>query len=126
MPSRLLIAFAVMTFVTLDAPATARAQNASSGHQVFQSRCSICHSAQPGRIVIGPSLFGVVGRHSGRMQGFQYSAANLQSNLTWDPATLDRYLSDPQQLVPGTLMTFSGLRNPQQRADVIAYLETLR
>ena len=126
MPSRLLIALAVTTFVTLGAPATARAQNASSGQQLFQSQCSICHSAQPGRIVVGPSLFGVVGRHSGRMPGFQYSSANLQSNLTWDPATLDRYLSDPQQLVPGTLMTFSGLRNPQQRADVIAYLETLR
>jgi cytochrome c len=126
MPTRLLIAFAATTFITFGAPVTASAQNASSGRQLFQSRCSICHSAQPGRIVVGPSLFGVVGRHSGRMPGFEYSAANLQSNLTWDPATLDRYLSNPQQLVPGTLMTFSGLRNPQQRADVIAYLETLR
>jgi len=126
MPSRLLIAFAVVTPVVLHASTAALAQNASSGHQVFQSRCSICHSPQPGRIIIGPSLFGVVGRHSGRMPGFQYSTANLRSDLTWDPATLDRYLSNPQQLVPGTLMTFPGLKNPQQRADVIAYLETLR
>jgi cytochrome c len=94
MPSRLLIAFAVTAFVILGAVATARAQNPSPGKQLFQSRCSICHSTQPGRIV-GPSLFGVVGRHSGRMPGFQYSAANQQSNLTWDPATLDRYTSGP-------------------------------
>src|SRR3954470_21027253 len=78
------------------------------------------------RIDLADAPFSVVGRHSGRMPGFEYSAANLRSNLTWDPATLDRYLSNPQQLVPGTLMTFPGLKNPRQRADVIAYLETLR
>lgn len=100
-------------------------QNAAVGQNVFRSQCSICHSPQPGRNIIGPSLFGVVGRHSGRISGFHYSQANLQSDLTWNPSTLDRYLTSPQQVVPGTLMTFPGLKNAQERADVIAYLATL-
>jgi cytochrome c len=126
MPSRILIAISAVTFVMLTALTPAQAQDAATGQRVFRSNCSICHSPRPGRNIVGPSLFGVVGRHSGRIPDFQYSAANLRSNLTWDPATLNRYLSNPQQVVPGTLMTFPGLKNQQQRADVIAYLETLR
>lgn len=95
------------------------------GRRIFQSQCSICHSPQPGRNVIGPSLFAVVGRHSGRIPGFQYSAANLRSGLTWNVTTLDRYLSAPQQVVPGTLMTYPGLKDARKRADLIAYLATL-
>ena len=104
----------------------ARAQSTETGEKVFRNNCSICHSAQPGRNLVGPSLFGVVGRHSGQVPGFHYSEANRQSGLTWDPGTLDRYLNGPRQVVPGTLMTFPGLRDPRQRADVIAYLTTLR
>ncbi len=100
-------------------------QDAAAGQKLFHSLCGICHSPQPGRNIIGPSLFGVVGRHSGRVPDFHYSQANLRSNLTWDPATLDRYLSSPQQVVPGTLMTFPGLKSSEERADVIAYLATL-
>src|SRR3954471_20640451 len=127
MSSRILIAITGIAIIMLAAlPPTAQAQNATTGKTVFRSQCGICHSPRPGRNIVGPSLFGVVGRHSGRIPDFQYSAANLRSNLTWDPATLDRYLSNPQKVVPGTLMTFPGLKNPQQRADVVAYLERLR
>lgn len=103
----------------------AHGQDASAGQKLFRSQCSICHSPRPGRNIIGPSLFGVVGRHSGLAPNFHYSQANLHSGLTWNPTTLDRYLTNPQQVVPGTLMTFPGLKNPEQRADVIAYLATL-
>lgn len=92
---------------------------------MFQSQCGICHSPQPGRNVVGPSLFGVVGRHSGRIPGFHYSAANLRSGITWDPPTLDRYLASPQQVVPGTAMTYPGLPDPRKRANLLAFLETL-
>jgi cytochrome c2 len=107
-------------------PLPARAQNANAGAQVYRSNCSICHSIRPGQIVVGPTLFGVVGRHSGSMPGFDYSSANRQSGLVWDPATLDRYLTDPQKVVPGTYMTFPGLKDAEQRSDVIAFLRTLR
>src|ERR1700759_1366715 len=115
-----------MLFVSiLGLPEAAQAQDVAAGARVFRSQCSICHSPQPGRNIIGPSLFGVVGRHSGRIPDFHYSQANVRSGLTWDPATLDRYLANPQQVVPGTLMTFPGLKDARQRADVIAYLESL-
>jgi cytochrome c len=102
MSSRLAIAIAVPFVLT----APALAQDASTGQRLFLSQCSICHSAQPGRNIIGPSLFGIVGRHSGKIPGFHYSAANLRSGLTWDPTTLDRYLGNPQAIVPGTRMTY--------------------
>jgi cytochrome c len=102
-----------------------RAQDVSTGAKVFRSQCSICHSPEQNRNIIGPSLFSVVGRHSGTVPGFHYSAANRQSGLVWDPATLDRYLSGPRQLVPGTLMSYPGLKDPHQRTDLIAYLATL-
>jgi cytochrome c2 len=104
----------------------ARAQDPVGGQRVFRSQCSICHSPKPSRNIIGPSLFSVVGRHSGMIPDFHYSAANRASGLVWDPGTLDRYLSAPSQVVPGTLMTYPGLKDPRQRADLIAYLATLR
>jgi len=103
----------------------ARAQDANDGKKVFQTYCATCHTAQPGRNFVGPTLFGVVNRHSGEVPGFHYSEANRQSGITWDPATLDRYLAAPRNVVPGTFMTFPGLKDPEKRAQVIAYLETL-
>jgi cytochrome c len=105
--------------------ATAQAQDASAGARLFNSQCSICHSPQPGRNIIGPSLFGVVGRHSGSITNFHYSDANRKSGIVWDTATLDRYLTAPRQVVPGTLMTYPGLKDQHQRVDLIAYLTTL-
>jgi cytochrome c len=74
---------------------------------------------------VGPSLFNVVNRQSGQIPGFSYSEANRRSGLTWSIGTLDRYLTAPRTLVPGTKMSFSGVKDAQQRADLIAYLATL-
>jgi cytochrome c2 len=104
----------------------AQAQDASAGARVFRSQCSICHSPQPGRNIVGPSLFGVVGRHSGIIPNFHYSSANRASGLVWNPPTLDRYLTAPRQVVPGTLMSYPGLRDDRERSDLIAYLASLR
>ncbi len=116
-----ILLFTSATFVN----ATALAQDADTGKKVFQTNCSICHSPQPGRNLVGPTLFSVVNRHSGLIPGFLYSDANKNSGLTWTAGTLDRYLTSPREVVPGTKMTFPGLKDPQKRADVIAYLETL-
>jgi cytochrome c len=120
------IALIVVGCVALAFCRPTRAQDAAAGEKVFKASCSICHSVQPGRNLVGPSLFGVVGRHCGQVPGFHYSEANLRSGLIWDPATLDRYLTSPRQVVPGTLMTFPGLRDPGQRAAVVSYLATFR
>ena len=104
----------------------AAAQDAAAGEKVFKTQCAVCHSAVQGKNGIGPSLHEVVGRTAGTVPNYQYSAANKNSGLTWDDAALDRYLKAPQQVVPGTKMTYAGLKNDTQRADLIAYLGTLK
>ena len=74
----------------------------------------------------GPSLAGVVGRKTGTVPGFHYSPANQKVNLTWDEATLNKYLQSPRTTVPGTTMTYVGLKDDTKRADLIAYLATLK
>jgi cytochrome c len=103
----------------------ASAQDAAAGAAVFKSQCGICHSAQAGRNMVGPSLFDVVGRPAGKVPGFHYSPANRDSGLTWDAATLDRYLTSPGTVVPHTIMTYGGLKDAKKRADLIAYLSSL-
>jgi cytochrome c len=104
---------------------SAQAQDAEEGKAVFRQYCAICHATMPGRTMIGPSLFDVVGRKSSSDQGYQYSDANKTANLTWDAATLDRYVTDPRAVIPGTKMVFIGISDEQKRRDLIAYLATL-
>jgi cytochrome c len=103
----------------------ASAQDAAAGAVVFKSQCTICHSPVQGRNMTGPSLFDIVGRPAGKIPGFHYSPANRDSGLTWDAATLDRYLTSPSTVVPHTIMTYAGLKDAKKRADLIAYLSTL-
>ena len=95
------------------------------GKTVF-NKCAACHSVKVGENKIGPSLAGVVGRPSHSIDGFNYSDPMKAYNVTWDPATLDHYLVDPRGVVPGTRMIFVGLKKDEDRANVIAYLETLK
>ena len=106
--------------------AQAQAADPAAGKSVFNSVCSICHSAQAGKNGIGPSLYDVVGRKTGSVAGFHYSPANQNANLTWDAATLDKYLQSPRTVIPGTIMTYAGLKDDTKRADLIAYLATLK
>jgi cytochrome c len=105
--------------------APAHAQNADNGQKVYRQLCNICHDVVAGKNRVGPTLFGVVGRKAGTEAGFTYSDGMKGSGLTWDAATLDRYLADPRGVVPGTKMTYGGLKNDEQRRDLIAYLSTL-
>jgi cytochrome c len=99
--------------------------DAVAGKSVF-NKCAICHSPAPGKNSVGPTLFGIVGRQSASVDGFKYSDAMKAANKTWDAATLDVYLTNPKAMVPGTKMVFPGLPNPEDRANVIAYLATLK
>ena len=111
--------------ITVGIVAQSQAQDAANGEHLFRNDCGICHSPQPGRNLIGPSLFNVINRHSGQIADYRYSDANRQSGLTWNLPTLDRYLTAPRELVPGTKMTYPGMKDAKQRADLIAYLATL-
>lgn len=96
--------------------------DASHGKTVF-ARCSACHSLDAGKNLMGPSLHGIVGRKAGAVGGYQYSKPMATVGLTWDEATLDKFLAAPAAAVPGTKMLVN-VANAQDRADVIAYLKT--
>jgi cytochrome c len=104
----------------------ARAQtlggDAARGEALYQA-CSACHSVDENDL--GPKHRGVVGRQAGSVPDYTYSAALKNSGITWDAQSLDRWLSNPSALVPGTKMYFR-VDDPQRRADLIAYLTTLK
>ena len=100
--------------------------DATRGERVFQ-RCYACHSVDPNETgkLQGPSLYRIIDRPAGTVAGFDYSdpmREKAAAGLVWDAATLDRYLSDPEELVPGTRMSAPPMRDPKERADLIAYL----
>ncbi|MBI1186168.1 MAG: c-type cytochrome [Alphaproteobacteria bacterium] len=94
----------------------------AAGERVF-AQCRTCHSPEAGQNRTGPSLHGIIGRQAGTVPGFRYSNANRTSGITWTEQELFNYLENPRQRIPGTIMSFVGLRDAQQRADVIAYLK---
>jgi cytochrome c len=116
----ILVAWAVM-------PATAHAGgDPARGAQDFK-QCGFCHATGPDAMpMVGPPLNGVVGRVWGTWPHYSYSAglvSGQSAGRVWDDATLDRWLAGPQKMVPGTKMALDGLNDPQQRADIIAYLK---
>ena len=95
---------------------------AKRGRDLFNRRCTGCHSLD--KTKVGPPLRSIFLRRSASIAQFPYSDALKQSQLTWDAATLDRWLTNPEELVPDTDMAFR-LNDPQERAAIIAYLEEL-
>lgn len=91
------------------------------------SQCRACHTVDPnGRNGFGPRLFGVVGRKSGAEPGYSYSAVMAKAGLTWTPERLDQFIEAPSSIVPGTKMTFSGIKDSEERKSLVLYLETLQ
>jgi len=91
------------------------------GKAVF-ARCVICHTVEPGKNKLGPTLAGIVGSKAGGVPGFNFSPAMKNSKIVWTPANLDKYLTNPRAMLPGNRMIFAGLPNADDRANVIAYL----
>jgi cytochrome c len=91
------------------------------GAETFEDRCAMCHVAGGGGQ--GPSLTGVVGRRAASLPGFSYTSALKASGLTWTPANLDRFLTNPGAMVPGTAMVVR-INDATQRAELIRYLAT--
>jgi cytochrome c len=93
----------------------------AAGEAVY-SRCAGCHSLEVNRT--GPKHCGVLGRHAGSVAGYDYSDAMKRSKLVWTESNLERFLADPLKTVPGTTMTYAGVPEPKERADLIAYLKS--
>jgi len=102
------------------------AGDVKAGEGLF-NRCAICHSDAKGAPnKLGPNLFGVVGRKTGTFPGYSFSAAMKRAGFVWTPAKLSDYLASPQKVVPGNNMPFAGIADPKQRADIVAYLASLK
>jgi cytochrome c len=98
----------------------------TSGQALFAKTCQTCHSIEIGVNKIGPSLRGIYGRLPASIPDFPYSAAMKAQTAPWTVETLDAYLANPREDVHGVKMFFKGLPDPRDRANVIAYMETLR
>jgi cytochrome c len=115
----------VVAALALGSSTSFAAGDVAAGQQLFASRCSICHTTEPGVNKIGPSLAGVFGRKSGTEAGFDYSPALKAAAITWDEKTLDLFIQNPGADVHGTKMVVS-VPASDDRQNVIAYLKTLK
>ena len=104
---------------------SAQATDAVRGAERFKIMCATCHSIDPAQKKMGPNLKGVVGRKAGSVDGATYSTAMKAAGWTWDKAKLEAFLADPKKSLPGTTMML-GVSNAADRADIVAYLETLK
>lgn len=102
------------------------AGDVEKGKDVFSTECAECHSVREGKNKKGPSLFAVVGRKSATVADATYSDALKASGILWSPDKVDAYVAAPKKLVPGGKMKYDGLASAAERADLIAYLATLR
>lgn len=103
-------------------PAPYNAANFEAGRTVF-AQCRACHTiTNGGANMVGPNLHGVIGRRIGSAPNFNYSPPVKASDFNWDPEHLDRWIANPQAMIPGTRMGFAGIRDATQRRDVIAYI----
>ncbi|MCI5137659.1 MAG: cytochrome c family protein [Candidatus Electrothrix sp. AR1] len=100
-----------------------------NGKRIAESQCVVCHDLTPAKKnTVGPYLFGVVGRVAGTAVEYIHSNAFQEKtrHAVWDKKKLDLYLKNPKDFIPGTKMTFIGVKNDQDRADIISYLSTLK
>ncbi len=116
-----LMAGAAAVMLLLGFPGGASAAGDPVKGESIYARCQGCHSIDRNRI--GPLHRGLFGRTAGSVAGFSYSKAMKSSGIVWGEATLDDFLAHPRQTVPGTKMTYAGIADPQERADLIAYLK---
>jgi cytochrome c len=114
---------AVGTFLFIGAASSALAQDPAAGEKVF-AVCRTCHQiGENAKNAVGPVLNGLIGRKAGSVEGYDYSAANKVSGITWDEATFREYIKDPQAKIPGTKMAFAGIKDEKKINDLIAFLK---
>jgi cytochrome c len=123
-------AFASYSFAFTVAFATAASDakaDTAAGEVSFKRACAACHNATAeGPRKMGPTMHAIVDRTVASIEGFKYSNAKRTSDMKWSPENLDRYLANPREFMPGTTMAYAGMKNDAERANLIAYLKTLK
>jgi cytochrome c len=117
--------FASAALLTLAASAASpvSAQDVAAGERSW-NKCRACHQIGEGaKNLIGPQLNGLFERHTGEVEGYSYSTANKNANITWDEAVFADYIKDPRAKIPGTKMAFAGIKNEKEIADLTAFLK---
>jgi len=117
-----LIAGGLVAFLALSSGAAQAQGDPAKGEKLF-ARCRACHALEAGQNKVGPSLHGVFGREAGTVEGFNYSDALKSADIVWNEETMDHWLENPREYIPGNKMVFPGLRKEQDRQDIIAYLK---
>ena len=116
-------AFVLSAALLLTGLGSAQAQDAAAGEKTF-AQCRACHQVgENAKNAVGPVLNGLFGRHSGSVEGYNYSPANKNSGITWDEATFREYIQNPCAKIPGTKMIYAGLKDEQRTNDLVAYLK---
>jgi len=109
--------------ITLLAAGTARADGDAARGEAKFGDCAACHKLEAGANNVGPSLHAIFTRKAGEIADFRYSPAMKRSGISWTPETLDKFISDPQSMVPANRMPYAGMASAADRADLIAYLQ---
>jgi cytochrome c len=116
-------AFAVLTAFVIASQSFAADGNPAQGQRVFGA-CAACHSLRPDQNMTGPSLAGLWNRKAGTLASFsRYSPAMKSANIEWNDKTLDEWIADPQHVIPGNQMTFAGIKDARQRADLLVFIK---
>lgn len=105
--------------------ASAGGGDPAKGKRVW-NKCRACHVLDKEQNRVGPHLVGIIGRQSGSVEGYKYSKANAESDVVWTPEVLTTYLANPKAFMPGTKMAFPGLKDPQDIADLLAYIQSVQ
>src|SRR5262249_34419686 len=116
--------FSVAALAIAGLPAVAQDKQ-DAGQLLFNNACRTCHTLRQGDNRLGPNLHGIVGRKAGALTDYGYSRSMKNAGLTWDKAPIDRFIANPDQVVPGhNMKPYGGMASAEDRATLIRYLET--
>jgi cytochrome c len=121
----IILVVAALALSSALAGAATAADEAAAGEQLFNNSCRTCHSWKPGDHRLGPSLHAIIGRKAGTDEGFGYSSSMKNSGITWDEENLDKFITNPDDVVPGNNMKpFPGIHDAATRKKIIEFLKS--